>query len=693
MRLLVAFLLAALACLGQPNFYPFTVDQDHVAGAADFSFLNHPITPADRLFVRDGHFYRVGRDLKPNTRDDERVRLFGVNLAFSANFPEPADAVRVAKRLRRLGVNLVRLHHMDSSPDARPENAGSLLTTGPYPTLNPYSIPRLRGLLDAFKAEGIYANLNLHVGYQFRPDVDQVPPVPGLDALPKQSKPLHIFYPRMVDLQVKFTGDVIAALKLKGDPVLGMVEIDNETSLLEGWGRGQIDRYVQGAYREEWQRQWRAFAKDDAPMEGDRYSEFMADRDRAYLRRMLDAIRASTDPLVPVTGTQMGYGGLLNLDTHADMDYQDNHFYQDHYNFPHQAWDARDWRIRDSSGVATGLMPFVNMAMARVAGQPYTVSEFNQAWPNRQAAEIDTTLAAFGAFQDWDSIMHFAYSHGRGWDGVLPSGFDINTDWGKWPGLGQSAWLFRTAAVSAGKSPVVVAVDREMQMKFTREKRVGAVAPFLASIGIDPAVAFLHPVSIRKASQAAAKIEPPAAPYRSDTGELTYDKAQRTFIIKAAKVAGAVGYFRTVDAGAAEIELVPNGHDFASILLTPLDNRPLAQSRHMLLSSPGYTMATVANTNPPRRQELVPYPGATDWWTLAPDAGSDKPAGSKNAGVEPIMMERVESYLTLRTNAKKFTVYPLGRAGERLTPIAASEIKGKRIHLCADAPWFEIVAE
>jgi hypothetical protein len=36
------------------------------------------------------------------------VRFFGVNLAFGASFPEPQDAARVAKRLRRLGFNLVR---------------------------------------------------------------------------------------------------------------------------------------------------------------------------------------------------------------------------------------------------------------------------------------------------------------------------------------------------------------------------------------------------------------------------------------------------------------------------------------------------------------------------------------------------------------------------------------------------------
>ena len=49
----------------------------------------------------------------------------------------------------------------------------------------------------------------------------------------------------------------------------------------------------------------------------------------------------------------------------ADLDYQDNHFYIDHYNFPHTAWDSRDWRIRDTSAVGTGMSSILNMAASR----------------------------------------------------------------------------------------------------------------------------------------------------------------------------------------------------------------------------------------------------------------------------------------------------------------------------------------
>jgi hypothetical protein len=79
---------------------------------------------------------------------------------------------------------------MDSSPEpsSNPSNAGSTLLDGPYPAFNETALQRLRDFLAALSAEGVYANLNLHVGYTFRPAMDGVP---SRVTIPTQSKPLH----------------------------------------------------------------------------------------------------------------------------------------------------------------------------------------------------------------------------------------------------------------------------------------------------------------------------------------------------------------------------------------------------------------------------------------------------------------------------------------------------------------------
>ena len=64
-------------------------------------------------------------------------------------------------------------------------------------------------------------------------------------------------------------------------------------------------------------------------------------------------------------------------------------------------------------------------------------------------------------------------------------------------------------------------------------------------------------------------------------------------------------------------------------------------------------------------------------------------------------MERVESYVTLRTSAKRLTVDPLDGAGQRLAALGTKDIVRTdgafRVHLQADgqamAPWYEIVTD
>jgi hypothetical protein len=886
MRAIVVAVLAT-TLMGQ-QFYPFQVDGDALSGAPDFSWLNKPLQPADRVFVRDGHFYKLGPDLVPDTEDDARIRFFGVNTTFGGNFPAEKDAVRIARRLRRLGVNLVRFHHMDSSPDVDPNSARSvLLATGPYPTFNPVALERLRGFLRALKAEGIYANINLHVGYRFRPETDGVPSLPGAENLPTQSKPLHILYPRMVELQSDFSRELLRRLGVAGDPVLAMVETNNETSLLWHWQVNRLDEVLGGDYRSEAIRQWNeylssrygttealreawsagarsagpellpepwrplevhspadarlelqddvaavvvqraggpvilkkvgfsveaaaaysgeieiradlpdgesrtvywdlkmdvepwrtqagrhlavsnrwqqftlpftgAFTMDkvgrmglsvegagagtvvyvrnaslrqigryglrdgellqkaniDLVFPGESVTEgrttdfllFLADRDRAYHQSMLKAVRDVTDTLVPVAGTQMGFGGLMLVDAHLDLDYTDEHFYIDHYNFPNAAWDGRDWRFRDISSLGSGLSTFLNVATKRVGLQPYTVSEFNQPFPNTYAAEVDPTLAAFGAFQDWDAIMHFDYASSTNWDSGVPASFTLMNDQTKLPGIGQSAYLFRSGAIATGTEVLDLPVPESRRIEATRERRNSNVAGFLRErYGYEPTVALERRVQLRPdlngplPERAKVRADDPLV---SETGQLRYSPDRKRFVVTADTAAAVFGFVGTesVDADGFQIQLAPSARGFTATLLTSLDGRPIRESTRLLVSHPGYTLRTQPGTNPPRPQQIVGYLNSADWLTLEPELGSSKPSGNLNGGPGPVWMERIEATLTIRSCAKSMAVWPLNGRGERLDRIEAAPIDGGfQIRLQSDgqafSPWFEIDAE
>ena len=89
--------------------FPFVLPWDDASsGVTDLSGWHHVPAGANGFVhgEEDGHLYA----------GTERIRFFGVNFCFGANFPRPADAEKIAARLARFGINVVRFHHMDGQP-------------------------------------------------------------------------------------------------------------------------------------------------------------------------------------------------------------------------------------------------------------------------------------------------------------------------------------------------------------------------------------------------------------------------------------------------------------------------------------------------------------------------------------------------------------------------------------------------
>lgn len=137
----------------QAERFPFVIGGDSETGsAADMSWLNARPAGADGFVtIRDGRF----------ATSAGRLRIWGVNLCFNANFPERTDAEKVAARLAGLGINGVRMHHHDTAEAPRGIWAPG---RGAPRALSAEMLDRQDYLLDQLHRRGIYANLNLHVG-------------------------------------------------------------------------------------------------------------------------------------------------------------------------------------------------------------------------------------------------------------------------------------------------------------------------------------------------------------------------------------------------------------------------------------------------------------------------------------------------------------------------------------------------
>ena len=145
-----SFAQAAAGDSDEGGMFPFVISYDAQDNATNVSRWLH--RPAGRLgFVRaeDGHL----------VNDEGAIRFWATNLCFDACFPSREQAQRMAARMARLGINCVRMHHMDSrsiwgdSPD--------------HTTIDPKQIARLDYLIYQLKLRGIYTNLNLHVSRWF----------------------------------------------------------------------------------------------------------------------------------------------------------------------------------------------------------------------------------------------------------------------------------------------------------------------------------------------------------------------------------------------------------------------------------------------------------------------------------------------------------------------------------------------
>jgi hypothetical protein len=253
---LAAGLLAAAPQAAKEDFAPFVIPLE----MAEDSQIKLPPSPAirpdgERLVAREGHFYR----------GKKRVRIWGVNLCFGANFPKHADAEKVAKRLADFGINSVRFHHMDSAAFPR----GIWDPKDPM-KLSAEALDRLDYLIDRLARRGICANINLHVSRTHSRYLD----LPDRDKLRGYDKMVDIFTPALVDAQKRYARDLLThvnkyrKVRYADDPAVAFVEISNEDSLFM-WGADahlrSLPPYYANLLAGRWQRwlkkRYRATAK------------------------------------------------------------------------------------------------------------------------------------------------------------------------------------------------------------------------------------------------------------------------------------------------------------------------------------------------------------------------------------------------------------------------------------------------
>jgi hypothetical protein len=219
--------------------------------AIDLSWL-HPRPAGGRGFIRateDGHLADA----------TGRVRFWGTNVTFGANFPEKSQAAGVARRLAKYGVNLVRFHHMDNQA-ASGSASGIWKTTSPDREIDPGQLDRLDYFVDQLRQHGIYVDLNLLVSRPFNRGTDLPADIDRITDW-KVRGALGFFDPQTRELQKRFATDLLTHVNpytgraYVEEPSVAFIEINNENGLAQAFLSADLDDlppHYAGLLKEAW---------------------------------------------------------------------------------------------------------------------------------------------------------------------------------------------------------------------------------------------------------------------------------------------------------------------------------------------------------------------------------------------------------------------------------------------------------
>ncbi len=301
-------------------------------------------------------------------------------------------------------------------------------------------------------------------------------------------------------------------------------------------------------------------------------TRFMEEVEAEFIRDITRFIKNDVGARMPVTASQITYhGARIVADT---CEFADIHAYWQHPRFPGKPWDRKNWRIPNTPMETSPEKDvLLECAAWRLLDRPYTMSEWNVPAPNDYAASVVPFAALIAGLQDWDGVFFFDYvSSADTWmrDGV-DNFFSFSGNPAKLALLG----IFANLYVRGDLAPLPA------RAAGTCETRLPGTIAISHRLGIDPKAKVPDPV------------ESPGSPrLAASDGRVIWDatetnRARVTVVTPATRaVWGRVGG-QTHNLGGWGIRAGAIERDYAVIVLTSLDGRPIESAERMLLVAVG----------------------------------------------------------------------------------------------------------
>jgi len=602
---------AAFAQWDDARLKPFVMDHRGGEGSvADVSFLLDPPAGKDGFIrIQDGHFVR------PNGK---RIRFWGVHLTDwsrgSILLPPHEDASMYAAALARFGINMVRLHFLDL---AAPRGIIDSTRTDSR-AFDPQQLDRLDYLISELKKRGVYLDLNLNVGRSYKAgdgvqDFDKI----------QWGKGLTLFDPRLIELQKEYAKNLLThvnpytGVEYRKEPAIAIVEIVNENGIYQGY------RAPTPYYDEELTKLYNAWLEkklsaedlkklremaavtDGAPvprlkggetaaapkLRYDTEMAFFVDLENRFYQNITAYLKNDLGVRAPITGTadhshsSSPYSMLASL---SKLDIVDGHVYWQH---PGSPPPVNTPMVNDPLHSTV-----VQLSRTAFAGKPYTVSETNHPFPNDWASEGIPILAAYGSFQDWDAIIMYTFEPKRDptWKPYIGDPFDISLDPVRMTEMATGALAFLRGDIRPAKERAARTYSWDQVLESRRLPRTEQ--PYFTP-GFSLTLPLEHAVRIQSLDGRPSAATKPAAEgtIRSDTGELEWcvsDSKTGVVTVNTDRTQSLVGFIKANPKSLKNLS-ADLTNDFASIVLSSMDGKPIAQSGKLLLTAG----SRVTNTN------------------------------------------------------------------------------------------------
>jgi hypothetical protein len=327
-------------------------------------------------------------------------RFYGVNIVHME--PTHRDSDELADQIWRLGVNAVRIHHLDEHI-LRPN------ATDPA-DLDPNLVDRVNYLLFALKRRGMYVTFDLFAGRPIHAGQLGLTPVPRNDYLAllliddAARQNLLRFALALMNIHNPYTG-----LRWKDDPQIAWIGISNEDGLN---AVNRMSPGVRARFDALWQANGGTGAWSPNTPEGARFGARLQREQFDFFRTHLRAngVRA----LLTAQSAKNPQG--VHALNREDFDFVNQHFYWDHpvflgqeHHLPTRGQDGGQSMVSNMGGA----LRF--NALNRLIGKPFTMTEFAIAGPNRFRAEQGLVFGALAGMQQWDALFRYAYAMGERW--------------------------------------------------------------------------------------------------------------------------------------------------------------------------------------------------------------------------------------------------------------------------------------